>query len=161
VLEAAARWLGRPTDTGSPAQRGLSEQTSTFCCDAEEFLEGRGGYGYDVLLVDLFVRSDLSALHQSTTFLYKCSAALSSFGIAAFNLPHRDKEFEGRCREIFGEDRVAAIPCPVSANVVVLALAKGAAPFSKRHVARRAHQLSAQARFPFDLKDLLPVHWCV
>ncbi|KAK7198220.1 hypothetical protein NESM_000779000 [Novymonas esmeraldas] len=140
-------------DTGAPA----SLATST-----------RRQRQLDVLFVDLFVGSELDSAVTSLDFLRLCRGALSSHGVAAFNLPAADREFVQRCAAVFGAANVYRIPVPASSNEVVLARggADGACcipadglRLSHRHLYRRAQELTAQYRLPYDLANHYPVWW--
>lgn len=120
----------------------------------------------DLLFVDLFVGSELDDTVTSIGFLELCRGALSPYGVAAFNLPAADKAFVQRCGVVFGGRNVFRIPVPASSNEVVLV--RGGAEsrsdmvgpeLSHRHLYRRAQELSAQYRLPYDLASHYPVWW--
>ncbi|CAC9542772.1 conserved hypothetical protein [Leishmania infantum JPCM5] len=121
----------------------------------------------DLLFVDLFVGSELDTTVTSHEFLCLCRGSLSPHGVAAFNLPAADKRFVQRCNEVFGSRNVYRIPVPASSNEVVLARggpknsgAVADAPhLSHRLLFRRAQELSAHYRLPYDLANHYPVWW--
>ncbi|RNF17334.1 uncharacterized protein Tco025E_04951 [Trypanosoma conorhini] len=123
------------------------------------------GRRYDVLFVDLFVGSAPPAFLSSPSFLQLCHEALSSVGVAAFNLPAPDPEFTDTCRRVFGRGNVFQFPVPASANVVVLArrvvggdLGSGVS-ISRRHFYRRAKALQKSHALPYDIADHYPFWW--
>ncbi|KPI84289.1 hypothetical protein ABL78_6656 [Leptomonas seymouri] len=120
----------------------------------------------DLLFVDLFVGSELDSAVTSVDFLQLCRGALSPYGVAAFNLPAADKAFVQRCGVVFGDHNVFRIPVPASSNEVVLV--RGGAgsrvdmvgpELSHRHLYRRAQELTAHYRLPYDLASHYPVWW--
>lgn len=120
----------------------------------------------DLLFVDLFVGSELDSAVTSVDFLKLCRGALSPSGVAAFNLPAADKAFVQRCGVVFGGDNVFRVPVPASSNEVVLV--RGGVEsqrgmvgpaLSHRHFYRRAQELAAQYRLPYDLANHFPVWW--
>jgi spermidine synthase len=120
----------------------------------------------DMLFVDLFVGSELDSAVTSVAFLRLCKGSLSPYGVAAFNLPAADKAFVQRCGAVFGDHNVFRVPVPASSNEVVLV--RGGAgshsdmvgpALSHRHLYRRAQELSAQYRLPYDLANHFPVWW--
>nr|CCC93575.1 conserved hypothetical protein [Trypanosoma congolense IL3000] len=127
---------------------------------------------YDILFVDLFVGSDLPDLVLSSSFLHLCHGALSSIGVAAFNLPKSNPDFVRRCGQVFGPQNVYQIPVPASANIVVLvrrAATSGAGTagcgcdvhLARRHFYNRARQLQKSHKIPYDLAHHYPVWWCL
>jgi spermidine synthase len=119
-----------------------------------------------MLFVDLFVGSELDSAVTSVAFLRLCKGSLSPYGVAAFNLPAADKAFVQRCGAVFGDHNVFRVPVPASSNEVVLV--RGGAgshsdmvgpALSHRHLYRRAQELSAQYRLPYDLANHFPVWW--
>ncbi|SCU70981.1 uncharacterized protein TEOVI_000256100 [Trypanosoma equiperdum] len=125
---------------------------------------------YDVLFVDLFVGSDPPAFMSSLIFLQLCREALSSIGVAAFNLPKSDPDFVQMCQRVFGSQNVYQVPVPASANIVVLArCAAGAgvghtiyeerSHVAHRHFYRRAQQLQKSHGLPYDLSSHYPIWW--
>ncbi|XQJ30974.1 hypothetical protein NXY56_007081 [Leishmania guyanensis] len=121
----------------------------------------------DLLFVDLFVGSELDRAVTSHEFLRLCRSSLSPYGVVAFNLPTADRSFVQRCNEVFGTHNVYRIPVPASSNEVVLA--RGGAEsrgtmadaphLSHRHMFRRAQELTAQYRLPYDLANHYPFWW--
>lgn len=123
---------------------------------------------FDVLLVDLFVGSELATSVSTRSFISQCQRALRWHGVAAFNLPMRDAPFVQRCQDVFGATNVCTIPVPRSSNVVVLArrvaYASGNAPavcaaVSHRSLYRRAEQLQRLYHLPYDLANHMPWWW--
>ncbi|CCW64765.1 unnamed protein product [Phytomonas sp. EM1] len=133
---------------------------------------------FDILFVDLFMGSDLADGVASAEFLTLCRSSLSSYGVVAFNLPARDRPFVQQCQRIFGDANTYLIPCPSSANVIVLArggsvsaftrersgerTVDGALPaprLSHRVLYRRAMELSQRHSLPYDLSAHYPVWW--
>ncbi|KPA85888.1 putative mitochondrial hypothetical protein [Leptomonas pyrrhocoris] len=140
---------------GSSASSVVSPSTSS-----------RRQHQLDLLFVDLFVGSELDGAVTSLDFLQLCRGALSPYGVAAFNLPAADKVFVQRCGVVFGDRNVLRIPVPASSNEVVLV--RGGvgsrsdmvgAELSHRHLVRRAQELTAQYRLPYDLANHYPVWW--
>ncbi|GET92550.1 hypothetical protein, conserved [Leishmania tarentolae] len=121
----------------------------------------------DLLFVDLFVGSELDMAVTSHEFLCLCRQSLSPHGVAAFNLPAGDRQFVQRCNEVFGNRNVYCIPVPASSNKVVLARGGGkdsgvvaeAPHLSHRILFRRAQELTAQYRLPYDLANHFPLWW--
>ncbi|KAG5490915.1 hypothetical protein JIQ42_00800 [Leishmania sp. Namibia] len=121
----------------------------------------------DLLFVDLFVGSELDRAVTTHDFLHLCRRSLSPQGVVAFNLPAADRLFVQRCNEVFGARNVYHIPVPASSNEVVLArggaesrsTAADAPHLSHRQLYRRAQELRAQYRLPYDLANHYPVWW--
>lgn len=122
---------------------------------------------YDVLLVDLFVGSRLPSFldnpADAMSFGELCKAALTPQGVVAFNMPHRMPEFERVCKDVFGEQRVVALPCSPNSNVVYIATKayndRSVVSMNKRHIVRRCRELSLRYQFPFDVSASMPVSW--
>lgn len=121
---------------------------------------------FDLLLVDLYVGNRLSLDAASserdscTSFLTLCRANLSRHGIVAFNLPHREKEFEKQCAAVFGGPaQVWAIPSKSAANYVVIATKHPNAFLSHRLRYQRAKSISQLWKLPFALEKELPLAW--
>ncbi|KAG5466626.1 hypothetical protein LSCM1_00791 [Leishmania martiniquensis] len=121
----------------------------------------------DLLFVDLFVGSELDRVVTTHEFLHLCRRSLSPHGVAAFNLPAADWQFVQRCNDVFGARNVYRIPVPACSNEVVLArggaksgsTVADAPHLSHRHFYRRAQELRAQYRLPYDLANHYPVWW--
>ncbi|KAH9597391.1 hypothetical protein LSM04_002763 [Trypanosoma melophagium] len=129
--------------------------------------ELRLGRQYDILFVDLFVGGSPPVFLSSVPFLSLCHGALSSVGVAAFNLPAADPVFMDNCYRVFGKHNVYQIPVPTSANVVVLAKRTAithesldeATRLSRRHFCWRAEELQKTHKLPFDLAGHFPLWW--
>ncbi|KAG5492458.1 hypothetical protein JKF63_01036 [Porcisia hertigi] len=157
------KWAVAAPHHGSPVFRDTA-QLSSVVSPATSAKRQRQ---LDLLFVDLFVGSELDKAVTSHEFLRLCRSSLSPHGVVAFNLPIADRHFVQRCSEVFGPHNVYRIPVPASSNEVVLArggaesnvTVAAASRLSHRHLFRRAQELTAQYRLPYDIANHYPIWW--
>ncbi|KAG8342307.1 hypothetical protein ERJ75_001336600 [Trypanosoma vivax] len=115
---------------------------------------------YDIIFVDLFVGSEMAPFVSSASFVHLCRGALSSIGVAAFNLPAPDPAFIESCCQVFDKQNVYCFPVPKSSNVIVLARRTPTnSHVARRHFYRGALQLQKFHRLPYDLAGHYPLWW--
>jgi spermidine synthase len=155
VFQAASADMGLEVTSANAAHTRFHAE------DAEDYLV-RAARKYDVLMVDTFVGADVPDHLRTPSFIELVSRSLTESGVAAFNLPYRDKRFVSAVERRFGRGNVFVVPVPKCANVVVLA-AKNAPGngMSQRHLLRRSTELSTQLGLPYDIGAHMPLRWLI
>lgn len=117
---------------------------------------------YDVIFVDVFVGSETPPHLQTKAFMSSVQQSLSSIGVAAFNLPSADRDFVKDCTDVFGSSNVFVTSCRHSANNVVFAMKRNVNEgMSRRHILRRAQEVAAVYRLPYDVSANFPIWWSI